>query len=1135
MSNSDTERLMIKIWKELFELENINENTNFFLIGGTSLIALQLSARIHQELGKELPVIAVFENPILGQLAQVVEGIEVQVMPEGEMVQIVKDHEHDFEPFELTDIQYAYWFGGNGSAVLGKVKTHAYMELMCKEYSLKDIEKAVNKVIIKQPMLRAIVMEDGYQKVLPEIPYYQIDEIKCNSIQAFLTAIEKLRNQIENEPFESTNCQLFTIRAVSYDTEVSLHIQFNSILFDGKSIFLFLDEINYYLKNPQENVDGYSITYRDYTRAIKNIKKTKKYECDKKYVLEQLDKMKEIPPLPLNQSPEKILIQTISHHAVYVENKKWNAFKNQCRKNNLTPNAVLLTIYSEVLALWSNTFEFTLNFTCFDRLLEEAEINRLIGDFTLLLLVNIELKKKETFKQRALKVQENLAKAMDHKYFGTIDTEREVAKRYGKKSCAFPIVFTGMLGMDSDCENFGEISYLSTKTSQTWLDLQAIELGERLMIRMEVVEELLSFEMLEEMLTVYLDVMDKLLEDEAWEVKKPLLAQVKNLEIRDKYNGVTMPVNCDTLDYLFVQQVCKNPDYYAVLSEEKCLTYRELFNLAYELAQKLKDCKGKYVSVMLPKGPKQVIAVMAVLMAGKAYVPIDIENPISRKTRIFSNLHSDGMITLEELENEARKIGAYKIFCPVLDTKETYNPMDYVALSKFDDIAYVIFTSGSTGMPKGVIISHKGAINTILDVNRRFSVCEMDRTLGLSNLNFDLSVYDIFGMLVCGGAVVTLQEEHKRNPEKWMKLVDKFHISIWNSVPAFMQMMVEYLKGGIDGNLAKLKLVLLSGDRIPCELSNEIRNYAPKVQVIGLGGATEASIWSNYFIANENKISMDWGIIPYGYPLTNQKYYVLNEVLQDCPNYVKGRLYIGGEGLAYGYLNDEEQTKQKFFIHPDKKERIYDTGDNGRYWSDGTIEFLGREDFQVKIRGHRIELGEIEAAFCECKTIDSAVATVIKGEGKESKIAVMIKTALPNDSSEEKYLKYISTILPDYMVPALCEVVDEIPLTANGKIDRKEIAKILNEHMTIKLQNIVKEKKKIEEPLTEIQKKVIHVWKEILEYDGVSLDDEFYEYGGNSMLMIRFINRLKELYGIYMTPDVFFMGSTVRELAQSCK
>lgn len=1133
MSNSDTERFMIEIWKELFGLEDIDKNTNYFLIGGTSLIALQLSARIHQETGKELPVIAVFENPILGQLVQVVEELEVQEVPEGEKIQMICDHEHDFEPFELTDIQYAYWFGGNGSAVLGKVKTHAYMELMCKGYSLKDLEKAVNKVIIKQPMLRVIVTEDGYQRVLPEVPYYRIDEIKYDSIQDFLTAIEKLRNQIENESLESTNCQLFTIRAVSYDTEVSLHIQFNSILFDGKSIFLFLDEINYYLKNPQEDVEGYSITYRDYTRAIKNIKKTKKYECDKQYVLEQLDKMKEIPPLPLSQSPEKILTQTISHHEIYIESKKWNAFKSQCRKNNLTPNAVLLTIYSEVLALWSNTFEFTLNFTCFDRLLEEEEINRLIGDFTLLLLVNIELKKKENFKERAIKVQENLAKAMDHKYFGTIDTEREIAKRYGTKSSAFPIVFTGMLGMDSDCENFGEISYLSTKTSQTWLDLQAIELGERLMIRMEAVEELLPFEMVEEMLTVYLDVMDKLLEDEAWEVKKPLLAQVKNFGMRDKYNSVTMPVNKDTLDHLFVQQVCKNPDSYAVLSEEKCLTYRELFNLSYELAQKLKDCKGTYVLVMLPKGPKQVVAVMAVLMAGKAYVPLDIENPISRKTRIFSNLHSDAMITLQELENEAKEIGAYKIFYPVLDTKENYNPIDYVSTSKFDDIAYVIFTSGSTGMPKGVVIPHKGVINTILDINRRFSVGETDRTLGLSNLNFDLSVYDIFGMLVCGGAVVTLQEEDRRNPEKWMVLMEKFHVTVWNSVPAFMQMMMEYLKGDTDGSLLELKLVLLSGDRIPCELPNEIQNYAAQIQVVGLGGATEASIWSNYFIAD--KVSLDWGIVPYGYPLTNQKYYVLNEVLQDCPDYVKGRLYIGGEGLAYGYLNDEEQTNEKFFIHSDKKERIYDTGDNGRYWSDGTIEFLGREDFQVKIRGHRIELGEIEAAFSECENVDSAVAAVIKGEGRESQIAVMIKIAFPNDDRTEEYVKQASDILPDYMMPVWCEVVDKIPLTANGKIDRKEIAKILSEHMEIQLQNLVKEKKKIEEPLTEIQKKVIHVWKEVLEYDGISLDDEFYDYGGNSMLMIRFINRLKELYGIHMTPDVFFMGSTVRELAQSCE
>ncbi|MEV7028295.1 amino acid adenylation domain-containing protein, partial [Kitasatospora sp. NPDC093558] len=306
-----------------------------------------------------------------------------------------------------------------------------------------------------------------------------------------------------------------------------------------------------------------------------------------------------------------------------------------------------------------------------------------------------------------------------------------------------------------------------------------------------------------------------------------------------------------------------------------------------------------------------------------------------------------------------------------------------------DTPAYVIYTSGSTGRPKGVVISHRAAGNTIADINHRFGVTADDRVLGLANLGFDLSVYDIFGPLAVGGSLVYPDPERRTDPSHWAALIAEHGVTVWNSVPALMQMLATYLATEPALTLPTLRLALLSGDWIPITLPDEITARIPGLNVIGLGGATEAAIWSIHH--PYNGLEPGWRSIPYGRPLANQGFRVLDGMLRDCPVWAVGELHISGAGLAEGYLGDPDTTAYRFIAHPDGQ-RLYRTGDFGRYLPGGEIEFLGREDTQVKIRGHRIELGEIEAALLDHPAV-AAAGAVLDGTGGERGLLAVVETA----------------------------------------------------------------------------------------------------------------------------------------------
>ncbi|MEO0686282.1 MAG: amino acid adenylation domain-containing protein, partial [Cyanobacteria bacterium J06649_11] len=437
-------------------------------------------------------------------------------------------------------------------------------------------------------------------------------------------------------------------------------------------------------------------------------------------------------------------------------------------------------------------------------------------------------------------------------------------------------------------------------------------------------------------------------------------------------------------------RVALNPDKQAIVTSNQSLTYQQLSNQSKTLALELQELgvqQNQLIAVVMSKGWEQIVAVLGILAAGAAYVPIDPELPKERRFQILQQAQIKYVVTqtwlndsLEWEDNITRILvnNSPKNLTPIPSPYQGEGcPLGRGEVNS--TLAYTIYTSGSTGLPKGVMISHQGAVNTILDINQRFGITEKDSVLALSSLSFDLSVYDIFGTLAAGATIVIPDADLTKDPAHWANLIHQHQITVWNSVPALMQLLVEHLES-VEKKADSLRLVLMSGDWIPLNLPERIwnrfnnRENTENTEIISLGGATEASIWSIAYPIKE--INPDWKSIPYGYPLTNQQFYVLNEAMEPCPIWVTGQLYIGGIGLAQGYLNQPQLTAEKFIqTSPPSplliKERgvrqdgvrLYKTGDLGRYLPDGSIEFLGREDFQVKVNGYRIELGEIETVL----------------------------------------------------------------------------------------------------------------------------------------------------------------------------
>ncbi len=581
-----------------------------------------------------------------------------------------------------------------------------------------------------------------------------------------------------------------------------------------------------------------------------------------------------------------------------------------------------------------------------------------------------------------------------------------------------------------------------------------------------------------------------------------------------------------TMHSLFEAQTKNTPTNIALRQNRKNMTYEALNNRANVIAVELLSKRitpATNVGLLCSRSFDMVAGLMGILKAGGSYVPIDPTYPIDRQEYIVEN--SKVKLVLTNIEGiSSDEFDCEFIQLQDLDYAEIKNNPD-VAISG-SQLAYTIYTSGSTGRPKGVMIEHYSAVNLIRWVNERFNIGEDDRLLFITSECFDLSVYDMFGMLATGGSIIIATKEEVQDFNKLKTLMSEEKITFWDSVPTTFNYLVEELREESENIVfPDLRLVFMSGDWIPVQLPDRARPFFPNAEIISLGGATEGTVWSNYFPID--KVEKDWSSIPYGKPMRNNFFYILDNQLHPVPKGTVGELFIGGIGVARGYDNDEKKTNAAFLKDPfiDRMGgRMYKTGDLGRWMHNGNMEFIGRKDTQVKIRGFRVELGEIESVLAKHAQLKEAIVNVVKDQsGQNVLCAYIVPTQIYNQSEVKTYLK---EKLPEYMMPSFFMELKALPINSNGKIDRNALPKALEEISVTNINYIA--------PQNELEIKIIKILSDVtgLSEETISVETNFFDMGINSLKLMRFSRKVGKELGISLHITTLFEYTNTQKLVE---
>jgi amino acid adenylation domain-containing protein len=581
------------------------------------------------------------------------------------------------------------------------------------------------------------------------------------------------------------------------------------------------------------------------------------------------------------------------------------------------------------------------------------------------------------------------------------------------------------------------------------------------------------------------------------------------------------------LHELFEEQSERNPDVIAVFDGHQEWSYRELNERANQLAQHLRSLgvgPESIVGLSVRPSVDMITAILGILKAGGVFAPLDPTYPKYRLSSMIAKARLNVLVT-EELLAERFEL---------CDTGVVRLDADSDRISRFsrarpkcnvcsDNLCYVVFTSGSTGTPKAIAITHKGVVNNMIDVNSRLSIGATDRLLAVSSLSFDMSVHEILGTLAAGACIVLPAGDAFREPGKWAGLMASRWVSIWSSAPALLEMLLNTAGNTELAWVRNLRLALLAGDWIPLALPGRLREMAPDVLVVSLGGAAEASVYTVAYPIQE--VQDHWKSIPYGRAMTNQRVYIIGSDLDLTPIGVPGELCLGGIGLGRGYFNSSAQTAEKFIPNPfatQSGERVYRTGDLARWEPDGNLQLLGRIDQQVKIRGMRVDLTEIEATLKQHPTIADAVV-VVRESAKVGKrlIAYYIPAAEVSVVEIKEHLRHK---LPTHMRPAYLVSVESFPLLPSGKVNRTALPE--------PEERCIGPGTDCAEPRTALETVLIGIWREVLCIDEIGIHDDFFDLGGHSLLAAQVIARLKDIFQTELPLRTLFESPTVARLGE---
>ena len=1001
----------------------------------------------------------------------------------------------------LSGIQEAYYIGRNESFELGGKSAQVLYEFNLK-LDAERFEVAFNNVVKRHPMLRTIIMNEMQQKILQEVPYYSIlkEDISDKSIKEQCLMLQQCRQEMFNTVFKTDKWPLFEIKLIKINEEEKhLLMSFDLLIADGNSLLVMIRDILAYYYNKQAQLPTFTRSYESYVNDKREYKLTsKRYIKDRAYWRE---KIKEIPLAPV--LPEAYGMQgdnAVKRVMVTIKKELWGKVKDQATRHGVSPTVAVLCAYTHVLGHWSEQKNFTINMTLTEKV--KYKMEDVIGDFTTSILIPVyEEDRALEFWKAAKQLMYVFMEAYKHSSFEGVEVIKEIARSQQMEGLAvMPIVFTSMLFKEDlfkELEGLGELVFSISRTPQVLLDCQVEESNGNLIITWDYIEDRLDAKVIRRMV----EQMKSLIElvgnstekvDEIFQLSDKEYAtwEYFNTSTDNEYYNHKKERN---LLAFFKEAVAKYPNEKALTDKRQSVTYKQLNVLANEVAYELAEKgigQGCKVGVSTEKCISTIANILGILKAGAVYVPIAYDFPEERKRIMMQK--SECSILLTPFKGE---IGSLK------EIKDIWANIEE------EDLAYIIFTSGSTGEPKGVEISHVAAWNTILGVNQKFKVTKKDVFIGLSSLSFDLSVYDLFGAFQVGAEVVLVEDIKDTQDIKRILIENK--ITVWNSVPSIAELLTKVLSEGYKN--IDLRLMLLSGDFIPINLPDKLKSYFTNLNLISLGGATEAGIWSIYYPITT--VESHWKAIPYGYPLPNQSMYVLDAQQKLCHFNTKGEIYIGGVSLAKGYVNDIAKTEAAFINHKVFK-RLYKTGDYGKLHEDGYIEIVGRIDKQVKISGYRIEISEIEGVALKYRGVERVI---VQPNEMRHGLCMFIETN--EDIDIGRLSTFLYEQLPHYMVPQQIVQMSHFPLNYNGKIDKAKLFATICEHQV-----------QMKKPETPLQKFVLNIWREVLGQSEIGITQTFFELGGDSLKAIQ-IKDIIEQQGYHINMKHIYEHNTIEKIA----
>ena len=1026
----------------------------------------------------------------------------------------------DTHEIPLTQLQEAYLKRRDPQVPLGGVGTAGHYDYAC-SVDPEKLEQAINTVIQRHEMMRMVACPQRRTQhpIIPpryRVPITDLRHMTMDEVEQHLAEIREKR-VLEVMDVTTWPCFRFSVVLLPHGKQL-LAVDFDLFFLDGPSIFSLFQEIMNLIADPSSQITNHETNeprFADLCQEIEE-RRTHHRDRDQEFWLSLFTNAPEPIPLPLGRNLAGKPTGIFRRVREVLTIDEWQGLKDRSREHSVPPIGTIVESYVDALRRWAGVPEFTLNFTTSNRPGATHAGAKVLGEYTSTMLFPVNPPSGDYWTDARV-LSRNLSRLLSHRGYSGISVVKDLKTQFGQNFyLAAPVVFTGMLmdsrGFNDGAAAFGPVVWSVSSTPQVLIDCQVIETSNDVTISLDYREPYIDERIAQAILD---DIMAMLRACQSGTTPETAcLLSDEDARLWADVNSTEWEHPDGLLHDMVEAAMSTNPDRQIIRDDQGWHTNQELLKEAENICRSLVDMGigvGDYVAVDGHRRARSIAAMLAVMQAGAAYIPLDPRQPDFRHQQILESSNACARITSTCITPLHKGLG----------TRSRPSTLDP---------AYAIFTSGTTGTPKGVVISHRSVVNTILDVLESHAIGPSDRIAGVSSLSFDLSVFDIYGALLSQAQLLLYPDQ--RDIPSLTEGLCRDGITVWNTVPAIMSLVTDELERRDEQLLQPywrsnetqyvdipwdLRLVLMSGDWIPVDLPDRIRALAPSARVMSLGGATEGAIWSIWF--DIGKVDPSWRAIPYGHAMRNQSMWIVDHRLRLAPVGCVGEICIGGQGVASSYLNAPDLTDKAFVTTPDLG-RIYRTGDYGLLDPDGEIRFLGRRDSQVKLNGHRIELSEIESSIIRSFPV-SRVCVAVKEVSPSAKKALCVYYTGDTELSLVEVRDQLRSRLPEYMLPSHVIRMDQLPMTANSKVN----ATLLPTPKKSSSADLTQEAMNPREALIE------RLWCAILDKESLDLDDDLFYLGADSLNVIQFHSELRNAGIKSLSVFDIFENPTIRGLA----